>query len=372
VAEWLEVLRAQGPARVATAWGLVPGRNATGGRSTWACPACSAPTRHTRTGDKRGAVGLTPDGQGWRCHQCDASGDAVALAAWLALGRGRWSGADALTLRAECAARGLCEGATGAPLPSTPPRPLPPLPPVVAPPVVRPPASEVAELWSACEGLGAMPAWQGGPDWCGTVREYLASRRFDVGTLAGLNVARILPPPERHAYPAWWPAAWADAWRLVVPAYEASGALASLHARAVRDVGEGPKTRWPRGAGAAGLLLACPLGAAFLRGEGPVPSTVLVVEGLADTLAAALMLAQAGRRWPVLGVSSGSTRAVGAVRWPRGVICRVATDPDGTGEQYAAQVRAALPAWVPFARVELPGAYNVQTSRSLGVEGVEE
>ena len=49
----------------------------------------------------------------------------------------------------------------------------------------------------------------------------------------------------------------------------------------------------------------------------------------------------------------------------------------GTGqscveEQYAAQVRAALPAWVPFARVELPGAYNVQTSRSLGVEGVEE
>lgn len=351
---WLAEVKAGGVARVAAAWGLEPGRPGTGGRSTWQCPACGDLKRHPKRRDKRGAIGPTPDGLGWRCHQCDASGDAVTLAAWLVLDRGRWGAADVAQLRQACADRGLCEGEPGTPR-VAPPRPLPAPPPPVAPAPVRPPAAEVAALWDACERLAAVPSWEGGPAWCGEPRRYLAdARRMDVATLAALDVARILPPPERFTFPTWWPAAWADTWRLVVPAYEPTGELSSIHARAVVPHGEDPKVRWPRGPSAGGLLLACPLGVAFLRGELPAPPpVVVVVEGLTDTLSAVLRCHRFGRPWPVLGVASGSARAFERVRWPSGVVCHVRTDPDATGDRYAAEVRAALHPTVRCLRMRL-------------------
>lgn len=358
---WWEEIKARGVADVARAWDLEPGPMAAG-RHTWPCPACAAPTRHTKQRDKRGAVGLTPDGQGWRCHQCDEGGDAVTFAAHLALGRGRWSGSDGAELRAECAARGLCEPEPGAaPRAPTPRRPMPPPSAPVAEAPVRPPAAELAALWGASLRLTDVPPWDGGPEWTGAVREYLSGRGLDVGTLAELDMARVLPRPERFVYPSWWPSAWASTWRLVVRAFEPTGELASIHARAIVP-GVRPKDRWPLGCGAGGLFLADPRGVAFLRGElAPPPLGVVVTEGLTDTLAMALDPAWSGDGLPVVGVTSGSLRAFASVSWPRETACVVATDADAPGERYAEQIREAVPRWVKVARMRLP-ELNVKTT----------
>src|SRR5689334_6155599 len=72
------------------------------GRS-FACPACGAEKRHPSRGDHRGAVGARPDDKGWRCHQCDAHGDAVTLAAWLATGKADLTGEAGVEVLRACA-----------------------------------------------------------------------------------------------------------------------------------------------------------------------------------------------------------------------------------------------------------------------------
>ena len=54
-------------------------------RKGYPCPAC----RETKRGssDRRGPVGVTRGGRGWRCHRCDAHGDSLDYAA-LVLGGG--------------------------------------------------------------------------------------------------------------------------------------------------------------------------------------------------------------------------------------------------------------------------------------------
>src|SRR5258708_3596050 len=104
-ADWFAGVRAQGVVRVAQAFGLQRGR----GRSLSPCPACLQPTRHRKTGDERGALGLTSEGQGFRCFQCDTSGDAVTVAALVVTGeptpgRERWA-----EVRRACAELGLCD-----------------------------------------------------------------------------------------------------------------------------------------------------------------------------------------------------------------------------------------------------------------------
>ena len=83
---WLDSARLATVADVAARLGLTPGKPAAG-RQTWSCPSCGAATRHTRTSDRRGAIGTTADGLGWRCFQCNAAGDGIDMAAFSVGGR---------------------------------------------------------------------------------------------------------------------------------------------------------------------------------------------------------------------------------------------------------------------------------------------
>jgi hypothetical protein len=94
---WLPELLARPVAQIGESLGLAfRPRPAPG--SLAPCPGCGATRRGTD--DRRGPVGLTRDGLGWRCHRCDAHGSSVDLAALLVLGRLPSSREDWAVLRA--------------------------------------------------------------------------------------------------------------------------------------------------------------------------------------------------------------------------------------------------------------------------------
>lgn len=223
---------------------------------------------------------------------------------------------------------------------------------VAPPPLPRPPPEEVEGLWSASSALSAAPA-------ASPAGRFLASRGWsaaDVELLSDLDLARFLPRPEAYAFPEWWPGSWASTWRLVVRAWEPSGTLAAVHARAILPDTD-PKTRWPLGLDGrfryGDLLFADVWGEALLRG-GDLPGgleAVVVVEGLTGFLNFTLRAKEAGRHVAVLGITSGSTPALRRVPWPTGLRCLVATDDTDappakgglpTGERYAREVVEAL------------------------------
>src|SRR5262245_45233844 len=62
---------------------IIEGRGTTSPGS-FPCPACGSETRHRER--TRGACGVRPDGKGWHCFECDTSGDALDLVAWVLRG----------------------------------------------------------------------------------------------------------------------------------------------------------------------------------------------------------------------------------------------------------------------------------------------
>jgi len=182
---------------------------------------------------------------------------------------------------------------------------------------------------------------------------YIASRRINLGDLELYEpkLCRILPRAEAYAFPRWWPSSWASMYRWAVLAYEPNGEVGSIHARAVKDAGDGPKTRWPKDAAARGLLFANHRALAVLRGQATDAEAVLVTEGLSDTVIAATFYASERRRFAILGVTSGAAEAFAAVKWPKGLRCIVATDSDNAGEKYANEIRHALPGSVKVERM---------------------
>lgn len=345
---------------VGLAFGLTHGERGPGFLEP--CPACGASKRHPSRRDRRGALGLTRDGGGWRCHECNASGDGVALAAWLSVGKVPGKGDPAWAdVRRDCAAHGLCspdtrDGRPAAPVPRRPPPP--PRPPEA---LQRLPLAEVEALWSASAPASSVSSSSSNPADRDAAR-FLAVRfgAEAAGDLAELDLARVLPLAGAATFPAWWPEAWASTWRLAVLAYEADGTVAGLHARAVRQLdGDAPKNRWPKGEGIysfSGLLFADVWGRALLQGHPPGGlEGVLVTEGLTDLLAASLWCARSSRAFAVLGATSGGFGALARVRWPAGLPCYVATDGDEAGERYAAEVRAVLPRAVRVLRVRFGG-----------------
>lgn len=344
--DWFAQVKAWPVADVAARFGLEAKR--IGADVSFPCPACGKVRRHTKGADKRLAAKVVANGAGWWCEPCDTTGDAVTLAALVVAGKANPSKDKWPEVRRACADRGLCDAAgDGGPAPTV--RLVKPPPPPVEVQPQRPPAAEVAALWGACLPLTAFPTWEGGAEWTGEARCYLASRRLDVSTLERLDVARLLPPATRCAFPAWWPSSWAQTWRLVAPAYEPNGDLASLHARAVGDAD--PKTRWPAKCAASGLLFADARGLALLRGDRLELEGALVAEGLTDFWAWCLWAYFQAKRFAVFGVAAGGARAFAQVRWPSGLPCYVAMDNDRTGDKYAQQVREALPATVEVRRV---------------------
>ena len=332
---------------------VAEGRQSSGGHMP--CPACGAGKRHTKSRDKRGAVGLRKDAPGWRCFQCDASGDAFTLAALLVLER-RPTREDFGKVLAACADLGLCSRLdTSAPTskPYTPAAPrvvMAPAPRVFQ----RPPG--VADFWAACRPVDLTAAHPSPDDLAAAW--FLARRAFYAPAVARLDLARLAPGDDFDAWPAWWPSWWAPVWRLVLPAFEADGTMASMHARAV-VLDAAHKTTWAAGCDAAELLFCGYQGAAMLRGDALELDTVEIVEGMTDTIAASLRAERHGLRRAVLGVVTGGPPALARVKWPAGVTVLAATDADDVGDKFAAQIRAHIPAAVRVLRKRLASAGKV-------------
>lgn len=271
-------INSRGVFTVAEAFGLTVPENPTK-LGIGPCPACGAPTRHTQTNDKRGAIGPRRDGLGWKCFQCDASGDAVALAAYCVLGKvpGRGSG-DWKQVLSACAEHGLCEGPqTGTPTPRRPyvkpaPRPAPP-------PPARPPRAEVEDLWSRCAPVTDDEQ----------VRDYLRGRNFNqarLDAIAALDLARALP--RDGALPAWAQMGQRDwrarGYRLVFPLVNADGAVESLNARHLGNAT--PKYLAATGYEMRELVGANPEARRMLAGQHR-PQRLVITEGMTDYLKAA-------------------------------------------------------------------------------------
>ena len=215
----------------------------------------------------------------------------------------------------------------------------------------RPPQDEVLALWEAAAPTDL--TWAPAPDWYLDGVSYLIKRLWHPPAVAALDLARILP--GEYSWPKWWP--WGDRriWSLAMLAYEADGTPASIQARAIELRGEETKikARNPKGYNAGELLFADQKGLAFLKGEGTPPATILLAEGLTDTLALALWTQYKAEPTAVLGMVAGSAKALSRVAWRPGQTVVCFTDNDGAGDGYAEAARAALPEFVNLLRPEI-------------------
>ena len=260
--------------------------------SVYGCPVCNAERRHTKTNDKRGAIGVHRSGAGWRCWQCNATGDAVALVALVLTGNRDIAGA-----------REWCTEWLG-----DPHRPVRESIPA-RPPPEYPPTRELEALWSECAPTWAVPE----------VAEWLESRR--IGNAGDL--ARALP--DGIALPTW---AWRSH-RLVVPLRDVSGVMRSVAFRRCTP-GDGPKSMAPRGYGRAGLV--------FSRGVISSPGRIVICEGEKK------WLQWVTRGVHAIGIESGSWGPEHAAAIPSGSTVYLATDPDDAGADYATRIFRSLAA----------------------------
>ena len=211
---------------------------------------------------------------GWRCFECEASGDALDLAAYARQGNKM----SALSAHGKEDVRDWCRAFLGL---GSAPRPKlvskPSLPPPGESEPTYPPSHEVASLWEACERVDQSPA----------VGEWLRSKGIDPLTLADMDLARALPSGCR--LPSWAALgrrSWLDSGHLlVVPMVDANGDVRSLLARRVVDAEGGPKSVAAAGHQRAGLVLACGLARQLLAtGTAPewwndAPLRIEVCEG---------------------------------------------------------------------------------------------
>lgn len=346
-------------------------------RTVAPCPSCGAERRGSS--DPRGPVDLHERSGGtlWHCKACNAGGDGLDAVAFQRFQR-KFSVLDQddkRLIRAWFSDRRWCD-----PPSDHRPPPRPPAP----PPVTRieeaatkvaatyPPPDEVSALWAACRRIGD----HGGDSTDIGPAFYLGDRGFPITALWPLDVVRIVP--REHDWPAWWPVnTWQAlrAFRLLFLAYTPDGAVASVHARRIVRydpasglglcdacaeplpfAGEGPtrklvercpcgwapkpKTLWPQNFNAGGLLFADAGGVALMRGDPAAPRQVLVVEGVTDTLRAAIVAPTVP--CAVIGFTSGGASALGSIRWPADAVVGVATDDDKAGEAYADEAQRAV------------------------------
>lgn len=338
-AEWLDALGREHVLVVAAAVGLEvqKPRGASGGSCS--CPACGAQHRHPSRQDRRLAIGVRSDGLGWRCYQCDATGDQLHLAA-LALEKGKWGelasdqkarvrawAVDWLRLASVTSASSLTESG---------------LRPGASEPTF-PPSDEVADLWGRCVPViddERVRAW--------LVRD----RSIDAGRVAAGELARVLPwgaecplwatkKLEERRVP------WSEtAYRAIFRLFDHAGHLRSVLARycgAPKHPGT-PKSRAPQGFARRGLVLANELGRSLLSGvrlEGRL--RVVIAEGEMDHLVFATKdRRDAEERLCVLGMVSGSWTPEIAARIPDGATVLIATHQDKDGEKYAAEIASSL------------------------------
>ena len=336
---WVTQARAWPVASVAA---VLPGLESVRGW-TWPCGACGARTRHVSRGDRRGALGLARDGRGWKCHQCELHGDVVDFIAVHGVGKvlRECDADDRGHVRDIAVKMGLCDGrASAMERPPLRARVRPPPPPPVWPGADP---REVADVLDA----GTFPMRE--------VDDFTEARGWGrVAHLLGRIGARVLPEPgwsgweeleADHEGRAWWTGGRARTWRLAQPMVDIAGRGVGFQARClgrapVVDGKELPKALGHRMQRRG--WFASPSAVKSMQ-AGAALERVLVVEGITDFWASAVLMMQApqAERMPIIGGVSGSFEEPPAVK-PGGLVY-VATDADAAGDRYAAKVRAALP-----------------------------
>jgi hypothetical protein len=302
------------------------------------CPVCNKEKRGSR--DKRGALFLGRDNDGWVCMSCKAKGDTLNLVAYNLHGKTladcepehRWK------VREWFADRHWCDPHQPG---SVPPPPRDPNQEETK--HGYPPKQEVKQFWDACRPID--PSDTSGIDL--HVSQFLSERKWSLEALARSGVARLTPRPETDFdWPEWWPAGRTWLWRLVVPAYTPQGELASVHARAVTKPKDGmPKVLWPKAYEASGLIMADRDGLLFLQRKAK-PDIIIVCEGITDLIAASMYKVHIPRkRVAILSCTSGGFPNLAKVFCPTSIQVFAATDEgdkDGTGNRYADQIARAF------------------------------
>ena len=269
----------------------------------------------------------------WRCHGCDAHGDALTL---VALVHGLNMKSDFPKVLLEAARLGglwhivsELEGReVRGPIIAPPRRPPPPERPRTYP-------DGVDEFWASC-GLVTDDV---------VAADYLRGRGIDPDLVDAKELARSLP--RSGALPRWASyrgdrpvsLSWReDDYRIIVPAYDHAGVMRSVRAWRVTP-GPTPKRLPPSGHLAAKLVMADAFGLAMLRGE-RAPKVVAIVEGEPDLLSRCVV--QDAPDIATIGITSGSWCREFAERVPVGATVAVRTDLDRAGDKYAAEIIESL------------------------------
>jgi hypothetical protein len=194
----------------------------------------------------------------------------------------------------------------------------------------RPPAPEVVDLWK-CSAYPNQALAGSRPD--DPLVKWLFKRNFAPRLLSKIRLLKVTPLGIDYNFPEWWPRQWSYSVRLITPAYEPDGRVASIHGRSV--IKSGPKTRWPMGYEAGGLWMANRAGVHMMRGMKPDIHGVLICEGITDLMRAACQNLEQSLGLAILSGTAGSFRYVHQTGIPKGAQVFLATDEDGTGDQYA-------------------------------------
>lgn len=291
------------------------------------CPSCGVERRHAKRRDKRGAIGVRPDGAGWRCHECGIGGDVVDLVALVLRGHRFRELADVARREVRDYITRRLVSVPEEPRSARPERPLPP--------PTYPPRAELGALWKACADVCTVAE----------VEAYLRSRALDPAVIARHDLARAVPADVTG--PRWASIGitpWCDSGhRLVLPLYDAHGVGRSLLAR--RVAGGEPKSIAPKGYERAGLVLADHGFGEMLRGQTSGPQSIVIVEGEIDYLTWAAWGEcdeQSGRPLLIVGLVSGAWTPSLAGRIPDDSVIYVRTHTDETGDAYADAVIRSL------------------------------
>ncbi len=290
------------------------------------CPACGRERRNGSTaGERRGAIGVTADGHGWRCFPCAASGDALDLVSFQ-LGGKRFRDLE------KSMQRQVFEW-FGRDLAFTSPRTREPSPPPSPP--VYPPEADVETFWDESAPVTDVLS----------VRRYLTSRGIDAEAVAERDLARAIRPDRR--VPNWARTEglpWTSTLHLLLlPMFDARGEHRSFAARAVGEAR--PKSVSPRLYNRAGLVFADEWARQLLSGGRCVSADstrIVIAEGDVDYLLWATSTSDADESCPAtLGIVSGSWTQELANRIPP-VTAVIATDSDDAGDRYASRIAESL------------------------------
>lgn len=248
------------------------------------CPSCGAEKRHPRLSrDHRGAIGVRPDDEGWRCFVCDRSGNARTLA---------WLVRDA------------------APVVHRAPEPVASLPYVDA--------HEARRFWTrlnAARSSAEVSSW------------------LDANRIGQAPCARSI-----GTYAPSWAKHWrADGLRLVLALHDHEGRCRGFAARNVLPDAYGPKSSGAGGFTRTGLVMADGLGVKLLRGQYTGPC--LIVEGEKKLLISEHL---SRGRWATIATGSGLWSAALAESIGRASRVLVYTDPDEPGARYARAILKTL------------------------------